>query len=707
MKVVPVPPNRAAAPAPAPDPAAAVVSFRIPWKGVAAASMIVALVSVGLLVMAKRGASAAPAKPSDEQIALVARLKAEGESRDREIASLKEQIARHGEREEALRAQDEERGRLATEVEWLKKEGDQLKARLAAAEAEKEAKEARPPDVTVPKPGPPESQAISDIVDKCSPAVLVVRTQNGFGAGFFITPEGLAITNYHVIARSTMRSVSFVEGKGADRKKKEFPAEVVAIDLKNDLALLKVAAKQPVPVAELDIPDMLRVGDEVIAIGNPGLGSMILDYSVSNGIVSSLERVVDGTTYFQTTAAINPGNSGGPLFNRAGKVVGVVTAKGNNVENIGFAIPLAAVKNLFDRRETIYALKGTLAEWETNQGFKFAHDVSSGIPVDGNLIKIIVDVQRDRIVGLDYANNGITVVSISKRKVLRSVFTGSDPTDLQPTTNADIVWVSHIASKSLVKVDVAEGKIIDKIDMPFQFTSFIQTRGYVWTFGGATTVMSLKDKKSIIFTQGWTALAYDRRRDRVLALITSPAFCLLEFDPDKVAPILKEIAELRTERQTPQTRKEQDQLQEDLGKHLKIYPLSPDAGEGFRGWGDYTLIADGSARVYVNRTSIRSDKLNAVVGILKANPYSRSGEPGIRDLINRFPKLDRILAGSPDAKWIATGTHIYNGERFTVHKELPVPAMAMDFTDDSKYLYVFDVVNKVLLPIEIETKDKK
>ena len=158
------------------------------------------------------------------------------------------------------------------------------------------------------------------------------RSQS-LGSGFILDAEGYVITNHHVI-----RNADEIVVKLSDEH--EFEATVVGTDPKTDLALIKIDPKgarlQP---AELGDSDALRVGDWVIAIGNPfGYG-----HTVTAGIVSAKGRVIGAGSYdnfIQTDAAINPGNSGGPLFDAKGKVVGINTAIVAGGTGIGFAIPV-------------------------------------------------------------------------------------------------------------------------------------------------------------------------------------------------------------------------------------------------------------------------------------------------------------------------------------------------------------------------------
>jgi len=224
--------------------------------------------------------------------------------------------------------------------------------------------------------GAPESFA--DLADKISPSVVNITTtstvaastggnpmvppgspfedlfpdQNGpqgpqrseaLGSGFVISEDGYIVTNNHVIEGADSIEIEFFSGK-------KLPAKLVGTDPKTDIALLKVEADAPLPFVQFGNSDLARVGDWVVAMGNP-LGQ---GFSVSAGIVSARNRELSGTydDYLQTDAAINRGNSGGPLFNMDGQVIGVNTAilspNGGSI-GIGFSMASNVVSKVVDQ----------------------------------------------------------------------------------------------------------------------------------------------------------------------------------------------------------------------------------------------------------------------------------------------------------------------------------------------------------------------
>ncbi|SFL13621.1 serine protease Do [Shimia haliotis] len=169
------------------------------------------------------------------------------------------------------------------------------------------------------------------------------RRTSALGSGFVISADGYVVTNNHVIEGADEILIEFFEGE-------ELPAKVIGTDPNTDIALLKVESDEPLEFVEFGNSDTARVGDWVLAMGNP-LGQ---GFSVSSGIVSARNRALSGSydDYIQTDAAINRGNSGGPLFNMDGEVIGVNTAilspNGGSI-GIGFSMASNVVTRVVDQ----------------------------------------------------------------------------------------------------------------------------------------------------------------------------------------------------------------------------------------------------------------------------------------------------------------------------------------------------------------------
>jgi len=173
------------------------------------------------------------------------------------------------------------------------------------------------------------------------------RRSQGLGSGFITSSDGYILTNEHVVAGAEEVQVTV---SGYDDA---FPAKVVGTDKELDLAILKIDAPKPLPTIELGDSDNTRVGEWVVAIGNP----YGLDHTVTVGVVSAKGRPVPVQdriykNLLQIDAAINPGNSGGPLLNLNGQVVGINTAVNAQGQGLGFAIPINTAKEVMDSLQT-------------------------------------------------------------------------------------------------------------------------------------------------------------------------------------------------------------------------------------------------------------------------------------------------------------------------------------------------------------------
>ncbi|MCX5660666.1 MAG: trypsin-like peptidase domain-containing protein [Planctomycetota bacterium] len=173
----------------------------------------------------------------------------------------------------------------------------------------------------------------------------VGRTQEykatSVGSGFVLHPAGYIVTNAHVVARTAERKAIFPD-------KREYDAQIVAIDTQRDLAILKIDVDRPLGTLRLGHSADLMIGETAIAIGNP----MGYQHTVTAGVVSALDRAIDagnGVAFkglIQTDASINPGNSGGPLLNVLGELIGINTAIRGDAQNIGFAIPVDHLRQI-------------------------------------------------------------------------------------------------------------------------------------------------------------------------------------------------------------------------------------------------------------------------------------------------------------------------------------------------------------------------
>jgi serine protease Do len=279
------------------------------------------------------------------------------------------------------------------------------------------------------------------------------------GTGFIIEPDGYILTNNHVI-----EGAEKVEVKVGDRD--EYTAKVVGRDPATDLALLKIEGKGPFPTVRLGDSDRIRVGEWVMAIGDP----LNFDKSVTVGVISGKGRYAGlsrATSAFenliQTDAAINFGNSGGPLVNVYGEVVGINTAISRFAQNIGFSVPVNVAKRLLPQLKKGKVVRGFLGvniesvnkKWQEAYGLKapegaLVQSVEKGKPADkaglkyGDVVTRVDDVtvknNRDLI---DYVSSKapgakITIAYLRDGKELSTVATlETRPEDGERPTGSD------------------------------------------------------------------------------------------------------------------------------------------------------------------------------------------------------------------------------------------------------------------------------
>ncbi len=215
------------------------------------------------------------------------------------------------------------------------------------------------------------------------------------GSGFIISADGYVVTNFHVVENATAVAVVTFDGN-------QHEARIIGYDSTNDIAVLKVEGEN-LPHVTLGSSDAMIVGDQVVAIGNP-LGT--LSSTLTVGFVSAKDRIVSttgiGINMLQTDAAINSGNSGGPLFNMAGEVVGITTAKysgytasGAAIEGIGFAIPMDDVVDMIlDLQQYGYITGAYLGV--TVRDVNAAVAAEYGLPLGTRVEEVVPGVCADR-----------------------------------------------------------------------------------------------------------------------------------------------------------------------------------------------------------------------------------------------------------------------------------------------------------------------
>ena len=267
--------------------------------------------------------------------------------------------------------------------------------------------------------------------------------QKGTGSGFIINQEGYVLTNEHVVRKADNIKVTLSDGR-------EFAGEVIGSDVTSDMAIVKIQADH-LPSVTLGNSDELRVGEIVIAIGNP----YGLQQTVTMGVVSAKGRSIPAGTerqvyrnFIQTDTAINPGNSGGPLLNIKGEVVGINTAIIPYAQGIGFAIPInIAKKNIDDLINLGKVRRSWLGVYIQEVTPEIAKQF--GLPEDAKGV-LVGDVVKDSPAEESGIKRGDIIIKVNDEEV-------DSPGELQ-----DKIRDIDIGEKADIEV-VQDGKIINFI----------------------------------------------------------------------------------------------------------------------------------------------------------------------------------------------------------------------------------------------------
>lgn len=260
------------------------------------------------------------------------------------------------------------------------------------------------------------------------------------GSGFLINQHGFILTNAHVVFNATDIRVVFSESQ------KEFAAHIVGMDRLTDTALLRIEADTALTPLPLGDSEALRVGEMVVAVGNP-LG---LNHTVTSGLVSAKERIVPGPEtrmldFLQTDSAINPGSSGGPLLNLRGEVVGINTAIIADAQSIGFAVPINVVKEVMP----LLIVNRTERGWfgVTARPLEPGEAEQRGYPKPHGIV--VEDVERGSPADVSGVEKGDLIVRLDDREIDNFVMLSRHLLRLLP---GDEIRVTLFRSGELIEV---------------------------------------------------------------------------------------------------------------------------------------------------------------------------------------------------------------------------------------------------------------
>jgi serine protease Do len=273
--------------------------------------------------------------------------------------------------------------------------------------------------------------------------------RQGLGSGFIISEDGYVVTNNHVVARAEDIKVILEDGT-------EFKAEVIGKDPKTDLAVLKIEADYDFVAVQVGNSEDLRIGDWVMAIGNPfGLG-----YTVTSGIISAKGRSLGLGAYddfIQTDAPLNPGNSGGPLFNLNGEVIGVNTAIAARGQGIGFAIPINLASNVINQlKNSGKVVRGWLGVIIQ----EITPEIAEGIGLQSTDGALIADVSPDSPADKAGLKSGDVVIKFNNQPIEEfsdlTRFVGA----AKPDSDVNLTIIRNGSEKGL---NVQLGELKDKL----------------------------------------------------------------------------------------------------------------------------------------------------------------------------------------------------------------------------------------------------
>jgi serine protease Do len=303
-----------------------------------------------------------------------------------------------------------------------------------------------------PLPDLPPNSPLQDLFKNfLGPGRNVPRHVTSVGTGFIVDPSGLIVTNNHVVENAEQIAVTLNDGT-------TLAAKLVGRDEKTDIALLKIVARKPLPAAHFGDSDKARIGDWVIAIGNPfGLGS-----TVTAGIISARNRDIEAGPYddfIQTDAPINKGNSGGPLFDMDGNVVGVNSAifspTGGSV-GIGFAIPSNLVRQVVGQLRQFGSVR---RGWVGIRIQPVTQDIAEGMGLHATAGALVGDVSPNGPAAKAGIRSGDVITAFDGKKITdpRSLSRIAADTQIGKTVNVDLLRKGKKITVRLTVVRLSEG----------------------------------------------------------------------------------------------------------------------------------------------------------------------------------------------------------------------------------------------------------
>lgn len=592
-----------------------------------------------------------------------------------------------------------------------------LDARLAALETKRASLLAGARGTGIPpsRPDPSPStspaarpMAAASPVAWAEKAVVVIRADGASGSGFVVDRAGLVVTNYHVVEGAFEVKVQMQASASAD--KIEIPdVTVVAVDAHNDLAILRLGAG-PESVAvdggyaalSLRSARPVLLGETVYVLGNPGLGDRLLEYTLTKGVVSSPRREIDDVPFIQTSAPINPGNSGGPLLDAEGAVVGVVTAKGINVEAVGFAVPSETLEAFLKQREQPpYAVGESLEEWEkrytpitalVRRGPSYRKEFA--VQVDEPVVSMRLDPPRALFL-LARGSTRVRKFDVSTRKVESEFRSDSKlvAMDLDEANGA-----LFIATRDkILRVDGKSMKLEATIPIekpPLGIVAIGEGSGLLCAFRA-------EDAPALISRSG-RDLAAEMAQDRSAFVCRASRgwLCLMRLQ-GTLELVAYRVSDLRNFQALSKLREEArkrgfpidlvtqaNAVENETRSSRRVYSIDSQAVADDGIPSDIVFL--GPNRVFLGRRIIHLGKELVLEAKIPPGPYVTDERPEMKRRQDYFRSMDHIFSASADGRYAASGTHIYDLRSRKPIRRLPFPSRVHVFSSDGKSLYLYD-----------------
>jgi S1-C subfamily serine protease len=582
--------------------------------------------------------------------------------------------------------------------------------------------------------------ARTDVIARSEKATVVVITDKGSGSGFIVDAEGSVVTNYHVIAASEKVSMQ-IQKRDSREKVTIEGVEIVAADADRDLALLRIPVRPAsvlkdgaFPTLPLRVAPSVRAGEEVLAIGNPGSGAGILDYSVTQGIVSNPRREGGKVELIQTSAPVNPGNSGGPLIDTSGRAVGVVALKGVDVEGVAFAIPSSAVKNFLERRkEKPFVVEGSFSEWEREHHPLISlsrrskdYDESLVVKLGQEVDKMVLSADGETLYLMAGRAGKVREYLIRERRFGKTFLADTVLSDMEvPASGSAQIFLAAKELKAILRVDPTTMTLVDetKLASPPMDIAVAAGAGGMWVvavhpFGESWTPTLVASRyfgskepvgvELSMYEYAATCACDGRRFCFVRRLPGSEGrrggACEVVVVP--IAGAARRLEELEKQRKKAAERgfpttvvARIDSLKKRLAGLQMTHEISGNIIDA-RGPALPLVVFSRKGRFLFARRAFAAAGRLKLLGEFKPNPVFEADEEEAAKHQDFYRYTDNLFSVSRDGEWAASGTHIYDVGQLQPVRRLPFPTLVSAFSEDGKSIYLFDPLREDLYTLE-------